>query len=251
MNQYTALAKFYDRLNSEVDYKTWAKFIDTMINKHHQMKTNLVLDLACGSGNMTIEMAKLGYDMIGVDLSIDMLMEARRKSNGYDILYLNQDMRDFELYGTVDTVICCLDSINYLLSESDVKKCFSLVYNYLNPSGLFFFDVNTPYKFNNVYADNTYVFEIEEDDIFCTWQNSFDCETNICDFYLNIFAANDDGTYNRYQEQQSECLYTQLKLQELLTDTGFDVIDIVSDFKCNSLRECDERWYFICKSKKV
>jgi len=242
VNQYTVLAKYYDRLNSEVDYKKWAEFLHNLIEKHKQIETKLILDLACGSGNMTVELAKLGYDMTGIDLSVDMLMEARVKSGDYDILYLNQDMRSFELYGTIDVVTCCLDSVNYLLTESDVRKCFALVYNFLNPSGLFIFDVNTPYKFENIYADNAYIFEIEEDDIFCAWQNSYDKKSRICDFYLNIFAAN-KGKYTRYQETQSERMYTQQELISLLSDAGFDVTEIVS--------ESEERWHFICKSKKL
>lgn len=235
------LAEFYDRLNSEVNYKNWALFLHEIIGKYESVKSNLVLDLACGSGSMTIEMAKLGYDMIGVDLSIDMLMEARSKSAGFDILYLNQDMRDFELYGTVDVVICCLDSVNYLLTVNDIRKCFSLVYNYLNPSGIFIFDVNTPHKFENIFADNTFVFDNEN--VFCTWQNSYDKETYICDFYLNIFSKNDSGTYNRFEEQQMERMYERDELTEILSETGFDLIDFVS--------ERDERWHFICKSKKM
>lgn len=240
MNQYTILAEFYDRLNSEVDYKNWVLFLHGIIDKYESVKSNLVLDLACGSGNMTIEMAKLGYDMIGVDLSVDMLMEARSKSAGFDILYLNQDMRDFELYGTVDVVICCLDSINYLLTSNDIRKCFSLVYNYLNPAGIFIFDVNTPHKFENIFADNTFVFDNEN--VFCTWQNSYDRETRICDFYLNIFSKNDSGTYSRFEEQQAERMYERSELMGILSETGFDLIDLIS--------ECDERWHFICKSKK-
>lgn len=251
MNQYTELARFYDRLNSEIDYKSWAKFLNDTFDKYKQIDTNLILDLACGSGNITTELAKLGYDMIGVDLSVDMLMEARQKSVDYDILYLNQDMRNFELYGTVDAVVCCLDSVNYLLTETDVRKCFSLVYNYLNPSGLFVFDVNTPYKFENIYADNAYVFDIEKDDIFCAWQNSYDKETCICDFYLNIFAPKNDRMYYRYQEQQHERMYSFQTLIDILTDTEFDILDIVSDFECKKPQNSDERWYFICRVKKL
>ena len=242
MNQYTVLAKFYDRLNSEVNYKKWAEFLHNKIEQHKQNEPEILLDLACGSGNMTVELAKYNYDMIGIDLSIDMLMEAEQKSFGYDILYLNQDMRDFELYGTVDVVTCCLDSINYLLTKDDVRKCFRLVYNYLNPSGLFIFDVNTPHKFENIYADNTYVFEIEEDDIFCTWQNSYDKESHLCDFDLNIFVGY-SGKYTRYQEIQTERMYTHEELEKLLSETGFDIAEIVC--------ESDERWHFVCKSKKL
>jgi 2-polyprenyl-3-methyl-5-hydroxy-6-metoxy-1,4-benzoquinol methylase len=254
MTQYTILAEYYDRLNSEVDYKSWSRFIHDTIGKYKQVEENLILDLACGSGNMTVEMAKFGYGMIGIDLSVDMLMEARMKSTEHDILYLNQDMRDFELYGTVDAVICCLDSVNYLLNEDDVHKCFSLVYNYLNPSGIFIFDVNTPYKFENIYADNAYVLEIEDQDIFCVWQNSYDRESRLCDFYLNIFAADgkENGKYKRYREEQTERMYTREELMNILTETNFEILEIVKDknFDNISLEKPNERWHFICRSKK-
>ena len=190
--------------------------------------------------------------MIGVDGSPEMLTEAyMKRGEGENTLYLNQDMRSFELYGTVGAVVCCLDSINYLLSEGDVKKTFSLVHNYLDPDGLFMFDVNTPFKFENVYSDNAYILEDEIDGsaVFCGWQNSFDKESGICDFYLSLFEEY-DGTYSRFDEHQQERCYTKDTLCRLLTESGFEVLEIVSDFDFTEPKDNTERYYIVARAKK-
>ena len=155
---YGSISGIYDKINSEIDYPSWADFIETCFYKYLTEKPSLLLDLACGTGSMTLELARRGYDMIGVDGSEDMLSVAYDRKFDEElsnILYLCQDMRAFELYGTVGAVTCCLDSINYLSGEGDLQKCLSCVHNYLDPDGLFIFDVNTPYKFENIYADNS------------------------------------------------------------------------------------------------
>ena len=249
---YDAIAHVYEKLNSEIDYKKWADFIEATFDRHLATRPSLVLDLACGTGTMTRELASRGYDMIGIDGSADMLTEAfMQKEEGESTLYLNQDMREFELYGTVGAVVCCLDSINYLLSEGDVKKTFSLVHNYLDPDGLFLFDVNTPYKFENIYSDNAYILEDEIDgkDIYCGWQNSYDKESGICDFYLSLFEETDEG-YSRFDEHQEERCYKKDTLAELLRECGFELIHIVSGYDFEAPDEKCERWYFIARAKK-
>ena len=249
---YDAIAHVYEKLNSEIDYKKWADFIESCFEKHLSERPSLVLDLACGAGTMTRELAKRGYDMIGIDGSADMLAEAyMQKEEGDSTLYLNQDMREFELYGTVGAVVCCLDSINYLLEENDVKKTFSLVRNYLDPDGLFLFDVNTPYKFENIYADNAYVLEDEIDGaaVYCGWQNFYDKESGICDFYLSLFEEN-EGAYMRRDEHQRERCYTEETLRSLLTQSGFEIIGIVGGYDFSEPKFDCERWYFIARAKK-
>ena len=156
-NGYTFLPAYYDRLNREIDYGKWAGDIADILRSHGIGEDSLVLDLACGTGSLTVCLARLGYDMIGADLSAEMLGIARSKSP--DVLWLNQDMRSFELYGTVKAVVCCLDSVNYLLKLKDLYDCFGLVHNYLEPDGLFIFDVNTGYKFEKIYAQNHYILD--------------------------------------------------------------------------------------------
>ena len=157
-------------------------------------------------------------------------------------------MRDFELYGTVDAVVCCLDSINYLTKTEDVRKCFSLVHNYLAPDGLFLFDVNTPHKFETVYADHTYV--LEADGIYCGWQNDYNATRRTCDFCLDIFSENEDGTYTRTEEIQRERAYSHRTIAKLLSESGFELIDRVGDFEFTPATETDDRWFYVARAKK-
>ena len=248
---YDAIAHVYDKLNKDLDYRTWADFIEKCFEKFLSEKPTLLLDLACGTGSMTTTLADRGYDMIGVDGSPSMLSEAYALG-GEGILYLLQDMRSFELYGTVGAVVCCLDSINYLLDESDVKKTFSLVHNYLDPDGLFIFDMNTPYKFENIYGDNAYILEDSDENgaIYCGWQNEYDKESGICDFYLSLFEEDENGAYYRSDEHQRERCYAVDTVNDLLSSTGFELLGRYSDYDFADCKEDTERWYIVARAKK-
>jgi SAM-dependent methyltransferase len=253
---YEAIARVYDKLNAEIDYGSWADFIEKCFERYLEAKPSLVLDLACGTGRMTRALASRGYDMIGVDGSSDMLSRAMEEYRE-GILYLLQDMREFELYGTVGAVVCCLDSINYLLDTKDLEKTFACVHNYLDPNGLFVFDVNSPYKFENVYSDKAYILEDEmeyEDgntaEIYCGWQNSYDRDSRICDFYLTLFEENPDGTFTRSDEHQSERCYMLDEIRAALEKTGMELIGVFSDFHFNTPEDTDERWYIVAKACK-
>ena len=255
---YTAIAGIYDKLNADIDYKKWADFVERCFERYLANRPTLVLDLACGTGSMTCELALRGYDMIGVDGSEDMLSVAYERSEGKGILYLLQDMRSFELYGTVGAVVCCLDSINYLLSEEDVKKTFLNVHNYLDPDGLFLFDVNTPYKFEKVYSDNAYILEDEIDygdggplsAVFCGWQNQYDRQSGICYFYLSVFEEKENGDYLRSDEHQQERCYTLEAIKELLSESGFEFIGCFADFDFSAPTDTAQRWYIAARAKK-
>ena len=250
---YEAIARVYDKLNADIDYKSWADFFDKCFDRYLDSRPELVLDLACGTGRMTRELSARGYDMIGVDGSEDMLSEAMYSYDREGILYLLQDMREFELYGTVGAVVCCLDSINYLLKESDVAKTFATVHNYLDPDGLFVFDVNSPHKFKCVYGDNAYVLEDEGEDgqaVYCGWQNQFDEQSGICDFYLSIFEEDEDGVYTRSDEHQREKCYDLDTLKKHLQENGFEFIGAFSDFDFKEINDTDDRWYIVAKAKK-
>ncbi len=255
---YDAIAHVYDKLNKDINYSAWADFIGKCFEKYLSEKPSLVLDLACGTGSMTVELASRGYDMIGVDMSEDMLSEAYLRSEDKGILYLCQDMRSFELYGTVGAVVCCLDSLNYLTEESDLSLCFSLVHNYLDPDGLFIFDMNTPYKFENIYADNAYILEDEIDygdgeppaTVYCGWQNEYNRKSGICDFYLTLFEESADGTYTRSEETQRERCYTLDTVKRLLEKNRFEFIGCFSDFEFGEPDSKCERWYIVTRAKK-
>ena len=170
-------------------------------------------------------------------------------------------MRSFELYGTVGAITCCLDSLNYLLSEDDLDACFACVHNYLDPNGLFLFDMNTPYKFRNVYGNNAYVLEDElvwdegldtEDRaaIFCGWQNEFHPETALCDFHLSIFEELPDGGYRRSDEHQVERCYTMDEITSALEKAHMELVGVWSDFDFSTPTDTTERWYFCARAKK-
>ena len=252
---YGSISGIYDKVNSEIDYCAWADFIESCFDKYLKNKPSLVLDLACGTGSMTLELARRGYDMIGVDGSEDMLAEAYNRM--YDcemsgILYLRQDMRAFELYGTVGAVTCCLDSINYLSGDGELGSCFACVHNYLDPDGLFIFDVNTPYKFENIYSDNSYIHETELDgrSVLCAWQNEYDKESKLCSFYLSVFEEGEDGKYTRADEIQTERCFDSSEIKTALEGAGFEVIGFFGDYNFTKATDNDTRWYVVARAKK-
>ena len=168
----TGFAAVYDILMDHIPYDEWAVYISKLLKKSNINK-GLVLELGCGTGKMSRRLADMGYDMIGIDTSEEMLSVARELGEGKDdgILYLCQDMRGFELFGTVAAVICVCDSMNYMLSEEDLSKVFELVNNYLDPGGLFIFDMDTPYAYEEVMADTTFAMNREEGSFI--WENTF------------------------------------------------------------------------------
>ncbi len=253
---YHAISAFYDRVNDTVDYEAWADYIEENIRRHLPSRPELFLDLACGTGSMTLALARRGYDMIGIDGSVEMLTVARDRAYEAElpgILYLCQDMRAFELYGTVGAVSCCLDSVNYLTEPGDLARCFATVHNYLDPDGLFFFDVNTPYKFREIYGDRAYLFE-EEDErgrpVFCAWQNDFDPESGLCDFDLTVFTETGKGAWHREDESHTERCYSHEELTQALTAAGFSLIATHGGTDFSEPTDTTERWYFVARAIK-
>ncbi len=226
----SAVSSVYDIINAELSPALWCDFIEERFEKYLERKPELLLDLACGTGSITHELSLRGYDMTGVDISPDMLMVAREKCAEDGALFLCQDMRSFELYGTVGAVVCCLDSLNHLTGEGDLERCFSLVHNYTDPGGLFIFDVNTPKKISEVYADNTFTYENLLPDgkrSLCIWQNSV--KDDICRFALSLFTETDDGLYERSDEEWSERIYTDAYIKNVLSACGFSLLESISD----------------------
>lgn len=252
MDSYTSLAPVYDKLNADVDYAAWADFIERQFAEFAKKPPKSVLDLACGTGSMTVELARRGYDMTGIDLSDDMLAVAREKCDAgrfrHSVLLLSQDMSQFELYGTVDAIVCCLDSLNYLTKRDALYRTLAHAHNYLEPDGLFIFDMNAPAKFERVYADNSYV--LEDEGIFCAWQNYYNDKSKLCDFYLSIFTENADGTWTRFDEQQREKCWSLRTVKAILDETGFELCALTSDFDGSPVDNNTERWYFVARAKK-
>jgi SAM-dependent methyltransferase len=205
---------------------------------------------------MTEELDRRGYDMTGIDLSYDMLMIAKDRAyesgRSDNILYLCQNMTEFELYGTVDACVCTLDGLNYLTSERELESTFSLVHNYLIPDGLFIFDMSTKYKFENIYASNSYLYEGRADvgEYFCAWQNFYDNKSRICEFALTTFIKNANGSYRRADEVQYQRMYEAELVKELLEKCGLETLAVCGGFDFSPLSETDERMFFVARCKK-
>ena len=241
MEQYSNLSYVYDQLNADYDYDCLADFLVSCIKENERVNTSLVLDLACGTGKLTFKLRERGYDMTGIDLSEGMLSQAHEyatKNNINDVLFLCQNMSSFELYGTVDACVCTLDSIN----------CLWLVHNYLIPEGVFVFDINTPYRFKEVYGNNDYI--LENEDSLCAWQNEYDDKTKICSFYLSIFRENEQGLYERFDEVQREKCYSKTQIERALLECGFEIIAVYGDTDKKEATDTDEKWYFVARCKK-
>ena len=250
-NIYTLLAPFYDAMNGEIDYEKWADFYESEFRRCEKGTTSLVLDLGCGTGRMTNLLARRGYDMTGVDYSPEMLDVARaraEKEGVHNILWLCQDMTEFELYGTVEAVVSTLDCINHITDKAALSKCFSLVHNYLSPDGLFLFDVNSPYKFEEIYGDRAYL--LEDEKAFCAWQNCYRKKSGLCDFYITLFEKQKDGSYLRREEWQREKMYTEKTLRTLLAAAGFEVLSVAGGLDGHPPKKDDERLYFTARCIK-
>ena len=246
---YEALAPVYDRLNRDVDYTAWAEFIKENFRRFSALphEPSLLLDIGCGTGSMTLALADAGYDMTALDLSEDMLSVAaeRARKENKSILFLQEDMTDFELYGTVDGVVCALDGINHLTDTGLLIDCFTTVARYLNPGGLFCFDVNTPHKFKTQYADNDYL--LEQDGAVCCWSNRLSAKGNICDFYLTVFEEQENGLYKRTDGVQRERCYSKRTLEKCIREAGLEVVSFTDSFNFTEPVKDALRWYFTCR----
>lgn len=243
------MAYYYDTLMKEVDYGKWADYIESIFAKN-RVRPCLIADLGCGTGSFCIEMAKRGYDMIGIDYSADMLTVAKSKAleSSADILFINQDIADFELYGTVDAIVSLMDSVNYITYKKDLKRLLKLVNNYLNPGGLFIFDVNSQYKFEKVFAGN--VFCHVSEDISYIWQNYYDKRKKICRFELTFFARS-DSLYSKFDEVHYERAYGIEELKKLIADSGLKLVGVYGEFEFKRPKKKSERIFFICKKGDI
>lgn len=229
MSGYSTFARYYDSLTANIDYKKRAGYFHSLIKKFSLTNGNILLDLACGTGSISEEMAKLGYDVIGVDNSDEMLGIALNKKyeSGLDIQYLCQDMRELDMYGSVDVTLCVLDSINHLNSLDDVKKTFANIALFSEPDALFIFDINTIYKHRSILANNTFTYET--DDVYCVWENTLVSETDEVKMSLEFFELEENGLYSRSSDSFSEKAYSENDIEKLLNDCGFEIIGKYGD----------------------
>lgn len=246
MSYTCAFAPYYDRLNQEVDYTAWAEYLIKLMNKHNCYPSS-ILDLGCGTGNITLALHKLGYDMTGLDISSEMLSIASKKAlkNNADILFINRDMCDFELYGTVDCVVSCLDCINYITRKRELFRCFSLVNLFLNKGGVFIFDINTPYKFDFILNGNTFIYDYN--DVYCIWQNFFDKSSKLCQFDITVFCKSEKNYYSKLHEEQFERAYKKEEIKIMLKRAGFTKIHFYHEFTFSSPKKTSQRVFCIAQ----
>lgn len=245
---YNNFAYVYDKLTLDIDYSKWADYVEGIIKKN-KVRASMILELGCGTGSFGLEMAKRGYEMICLDLSADMLDCAAEKAarEGADILFLNQDMCSFELYGTVDVIVCLLDSFNYMTSLPQVERLFKLVHNYLNPGGLFIFDVNTRYKFENILSDNIF-YEIR-DDVTYIWENEYNPKTKKARFDLTFFVKQNE-LYERFDETHYERAYSDAEVMGFINNSKLKLTAKYDALKFKKPSDTSQRTFYVCRKAK-
>lgn len=245
MSRYASFAEYYDSLTSNVDYRKTAKYVSDILSENGINK-GILLDLACGTGTMSLIMAQKGYDVIGVDNSPEMLGEAREKAleAGEDILFLCQDMCSIDLYGTVDCTVCLLDSLNHLESKEELLQAFKRVSLFTVPGGLFVFDVNTEYKHKYVLGNNTFVYE--NDDVYCVWQNEYDDESKTVEIFLDFFQEENE-LYRRSSEYFAERAFSDSDIRNLLSEAGFTDIKAYGELRKTAPSDTEERVFYVAR----
>lgn len=246
MEAYTGFAEVYDLFMDNVPYEEWSQYLISLLQEYGILE-GLVLELGCGTGKMTRLLAQAGYDMIGVDSSQEMLQVAREQE--WDILYLHQDMREFELYGTVRAVVCVCDSLNYILEEEDLLAVFSLVNNYLDPGGVFIFDMNTLYKYREILGEST-ICENREEGSFI-WENFYDDKEQVNQYDLTLFIREQDAQdlYRKYEETHFQRGYELQKVRRLLEQSGMEFVAMYDAFTREPVKAQSERVYVIAREK--
>ena len=241
MEAYTSFAKVYDTFMDNVPYEEWAEYLAELLQEY-DIEDGLVLDLGCGTGSLTEILATKGYDMIGADGSAEMLEIAMEKKaqSGHDILYLLQDMREFELYGTVRAVVSVCDCVNYITDEKELEQVFRLVNNYLDPEGIFIFDFNTKYKYKEILGEQT-IAEDREDCSFI-WDNYYYEDESMNEYELTLFIKEQDSNlYRKYQEMHYQKAYTLDAMRELIEWSGLEFVTAYDAYTRKAPTETSER----------
>ena len=248
MESYTSFAAVYDMFMDNIPYEEWASYVISLL-REEGIDDGLVLDLGCGTGSLTEILAREGYDMTGIDLSPDMLQIAmeKRMESGRDILYLNKDMREFELYGTVRAIISICDSMNYLLEKKDLVQTLRLANNYLDPGGIFIFDLNTEHKYRDILGQCTIAEDREESSFI--WDNNFDEETGINEYNLSLFIQEEEDLYRKYQETHYQKAYSLDEVKAAVKEAGMELAAIYDAFTRNAPSENSERIYVIARER--
>lgn len=251
MDAYTGFAEVYDMFMDNIPYEEWCGYLTGLL-REQGVEDGLVLDLGCGTGTMTRLLAAAGYDMIGIDISEEMLEIAMEKSavakEGLsEILYLQQDMREFELYGTVRAIVSICDSMNYIMEYEELVQVLRLANNYLDPGGVFIFDLNTPYKYRELLGEQT-IAENREEGSFI-WENYYDEEEQVNEYDLTLYIKEENGMFRRYEETHYQRAYDLETVARAVKEAGMELVDIYDAFTKEAPGEDSERVYVIARER--
>lgn len=248
MEQYSVLAKYYDLLMSDIDYKKWADFYEKCFEKFGG-NVKKAVDIGCGTGSVTVELARRGYTMTGVDISAEMLSLAQKKAEdaGVFVRFAEQNMAHLDVGGSADAVICSLDGLNYLTKTDEISSCFCRVYETLTGGGVFVFDMNTVHKLKDVLGDNAFVYDV--DDMFLSWQCAYNERSKTCDYYLTFFSE-DGGVWRRCDEFQRQRAYSERTVEKMLCNAGFKILGKYADVDFSPAEKSGERIFYVCGKGK-
>lgn len=250
---YGEFAALYDRLMSDVDYEAWAGYLDRLLSEHLPGRTDAqsqptLIDCACGTGTMTIALAKRGYSLIGMDRSPDMLRIAQQKAlaAGLRIPFVQRDMQQIAAHRPVDAVTACCDGVNYLTKPQEVRAFFDAVANALKPEGLLLFDVSSAYKLEHVLGGHT--FGEAESDLAYLWCNNFDCDTRLVQMDLTFFVRETGkDTYRRFEETHMQRAHTREEIARWLSESGFALCGVYDAFTWKEPETDSERIQWIAR----
>ena len=243
---YEYLAQCYDQFTEDVNYQRWADYVEKHFARS-KLPIRTVLDLACGTGSLTMLLAQRGYEMIGADLSEEMLAQAAEKCRSIgdpEPIFLHQAMEELDLYGTIDACVCCLDSINYVTRPRKLARAFQRVHTFLMPGGLFLFDINTPDKLRGLDGQ---IFLDENEDSYCVWRADYSPRRRICTYGMDIFQLEESGLWSRWEEVHEEFAYEPAELEDLLRQAGFRQIKQYGELRMNAPKPGESRIFFAAR----
>lgn len=247
MDQYRDFAFIYDELMNDVDYDGWVKYIEDII-KDEKVTVKNILELACGTGNLTIPLTKKNYDIAGIDISGEMLSVAQEKAEkeGVELVLLQQDIAELDFdVENLDCVLCACDGFNYITYDDDLVNVFTKTHELLKDNGIFIFDISSFYKLSTILGNNMY--GENRENIAYMWQNYFDEEENLVEMELAFFIKDEDGKFERFEEVHQQRAYTEEEIIELLQEAGFEDIKAYGDFTFEAPKEDVQRVFFVCK----